>query len=555
MTGTLPGSIGNLNKLTSLILIGCGFSGPIPPSIGSLQSLVNLSLNSNNFMGEIPPTIGRLSNLYWLDLSDNKLNGSLPVSIGSTPGLDMLVGTEHFHLGSNQFSGPIPPKLFSSNMKLEHLLLENNQITGSIPSTLGLVKSLEILRLDRNYLNGLIPKNLNNLTSLQELYLSNNMFVGSLPDLTGLNLLSYLNMSNNLFDPTDVPSWLSSLMSLTSLAMDKTQIRGKLPDTLFSLSQLQTVSMKNNQINDTLNLGPNYNGQLQLINLENNNIKSIQGAGPNLKIILVGNPRCRDGGSADYCSIPQPSNPNDSVTQPNCTDPQCTSDKVSSPNCKCANPYTGTIFFRSPSFSNFGNFTTFSSLRDKLMSMFQYPGSPVDSITVTNPLRNLDNYLLLTLNFFPSGQDVFNRSEVSEITFILSNQYFEPPPGFGPYHFIGNEYQYFPARPHNPVSMGVIVGPAVGGIFLVLLLVIAVVYACRWKRKAETAVEENDAFTTWDINLNSSSVPRLKGARNFTFEELQRATNNFTETNVLGNGGYGKVYRGNLANGQLVVIK
>lgn len=85
MTGSLPSSMDNLQKLSSLILVGCGFSGAIPPSIGSLQRLVYLSLNSNNFIGGIPPSIGSLSKLYWLDLADNKLTGSLPVSDGSTP--------------------------------------------------------------------------------------------------------------------------------------------------------------------------------------------------------------------------------------------------------------------------------------------------------------------------------------------------------------------------------------------------------------------------------------------------------------------------------------
>ncbi|KAL0287285.1 UNVERIFIED_CONTAM: hypothetical protein Sradi_7127600, partial [Sesamum radiatum] len=169
MIGPLPSSIGNLQNLSSLILVGCGFSGPIPPSIGSLQQLVYLSLNLNKFVGEIPPSIGNLSNLFWLDLADNKLSGTIPVSKGSTPGLDMLVHAKHFHLGKNQLSGEIPSQLFSSKLNLIHLLLESNQLSGSIPSSLGLVQTLEVVRLDRNSLSGSVPENLNNLTSVQEL--------------------------------------------------------------------------------------------------------------------------------------------------------------------------------------------------------------------------------------------------------------------------------------------------------------------------------------------------------------------------------------------------
>ncbi|XP_028065357.1 probable leucine-rich repeat receptor-like protein kinase At5g49770 isoform X1 [Camellia sinensis] len=102
LTGTLPSLIGNLNQLTTLILIGCSFFGPIPDSIGSLQQLVFFivcrALNANNFSGPIPPSIGNLSNLSWLDLTENQLNGTIPVSSGSTTGLDMLVKARHLYV-------------------------------------------------------------------------------------------------------------------------------------------------------------------------------------------------------------------------------------------------------------------------------------------------------------------------------------------------------------------------------------------------------------------------------------------------------------------------
>ncbi|KAL8514166.1 hypothetical protein ACS0TY_013337 [Phlomoides rotata] len=96
MDGPLPPSIGDLKSLSSsLILVGCGFTGQIPPSIGSLTNLVYLSLNKNKFSGPIPPTFGLLSNLRWLDIADNQLSGSIPVSSNTTPGLDKLVNTRH----------------------------------------------------------------------------------------------------------------------------------------------------------------------------------------------------------------------------------------------------------------------------------------------------------------------------------------------------------------------------------------------------------------------------------------------------------------------------
>ncbi|KAG8364015.1 hypothetical protein BUALT_Bualt19G0082300 [Buddleja alternifolia] len=504
LTGPLPSAIGNLKNLSSLILVGCGFSGPIPPSIGSLQELT------------------------------------------------------YFHFGRNQLSGEIPSQLFSSNMTLIHLLLEHNQLTGSIPSTLGLVQNLEIVRLDRNSLSESVPRNLNNLTSVTGLFLSDNELTGPLPNLTGMNLLASVDMSNNAFDPTDFPPWFSSLQSLTLLIMDNTRIRGRLPVSLFSLFQLQTVSLKNNRINGTLDIGSTYSNQLQLIDLQNNFIDGFTNrASYNVhQIILVNNPICDEGGTENYCTIPQNTTSSYSTPPENCTPISCSSDRISSPTCKCAYPYTGILVFGAPLFSNFGNSTVFASLEQKLMHTFRSHCQPVDSVSLSNPMKNICNYLELNVQIFPSGHDFFNRTGITGIGFMLSN--FKPPHGFGPFNFIGNNYTYFAdltSGSRKSLNTGIIVGAAVGGSILILLLLLVGVYAFFQKRRAETAARKSDPFASWDRNTESGGIPQLKEARSFSFEELKRCTNNFSETNHVGTGGYGKVYRGTLPDGQLVAIK
>ncbi|EPS73565.1 hypothetical protein M569_01189, partial [Genlisea aurea] len=559
LTGPLPDKIGNLWKLRNLILVGCGFSGPIPSSIGSLQQLVFLSLNSNNFIGEIPNSIGLLSTLYWLDIADNKLSGSIPVSKESLPGLDLLFNTKHFHFGNNQLSGQIPPELFSSSMTLKHLLLENNQLVGTIPSTLGMVQTLEVVRLDQNSFSGYVPDNLNNLTSVRELYLANNMLNGPLPDLTGMDSLYYVDMSNNSFDPTDVPPWLSSLPFVTTLIMQNTQLQGQLPDYLFNLSQLQTVVMKNNRLNGTLNIGAAPSSQLRLVDLQNNFIDSfIQRPSYSFDIILVGNPICSVGSSEIYCTILQQSNSSSTSTQAdNCIPLPCASNMVSSPTCKCSYPYSGTMFFRAPSFSDFGNSTVFRSLRSKMVTNFQSSSLPVDSVSLSDPSKNIKKYLVLNVKIFPSGDVYFNRSGISGVGFMLSNQTFKPPPEFGPYYFLADGYTFFSGNffVNSKSSISIIIGAAAGGTALILLLLIAGFYIFHHKRRAETAIRKSDPFASWDPNTSSGGVPQLKGAKCFSFEELKRYTNNFCEMNDIGSGGYGKVYRGTLPNGQLIAIK
>lgn len=152
---------------------------------------------------------------------------------------------------------------------------------------------------------------------------------------------------------------------------------------------------------------------------------------------LISNPICRESDTtASYCDLPIDSNSSYSTPQNNCNpETTCTSDQVSSPNCKCSYPYTGTLTFRAPSFSNLGNSTIYTSLQSSMMVSFQSNHLPVDSLSLSQPTKNSDKYLEINLAVFPSGGERFNRSGISQIGFILSNQTYKPPHSFGPYFF------------------------------------------------------------------------------------------------------------------------
>ncbi|RZC53509.1 hypothetical protein C5167_012375 [Papaver somniferum] len=539
LTGPLQPSIGNLKKLTNLILVGCGFSGPIPSEIGYLPRLVFLSLNSNRFNGNIPPTIGSLSSLYWLDLADNQLSGSIPVSSGNTPGLDMLTHTKHFHFGKNQLSGVIPAQLFSANMNLIHVLFEDNQLTGSIPATLGLVKTLEVVRLDRNLLSGNVPTNLNKLIGVSELHLSNNDFVGPFPDLSGMLVLNSVDLSNNSFAVSDFPPYFSSLKSLTTLEAENTNLKGVLPPTLFTLPQLQTLNLKTNLFNGSLDIGSDFSDQLELVDLQNNSITGYieRGGYPN-ELRLMGNPVCGPSATAKFCQLAVHSSPPYSTPPNNCAPSLCPNGQNSSPNCQCSYPYSGTLFFRAPSFSDLENAAYYTSLQSSLQASFTTNKVPVDSISLSNPKKDADDYLEVSLQVFPSGKQSFSRSDIAKMGFMLSNQTFKPPKSFGPFFFIASQYAHFSesdsASGSKKMSLGIIVGASVGGFILLVLIFIGVYLFCK-KRRVKTDTERRNVSeprqsgaTSWDPTKSSDSFPQLKGP---------------------------KVYRGTLASGQLVAIK
>ncbi|KAI3762134.1 hypothetical protein L1987_52557 [Smallanthus sonchifolius] len=544
LSGSLNPQIGNLRKLTELYLVGCSFTGPIPDTIGNLQSLVFLSLNSNNFNGLIPASIGHLTNLYWLDLTGNKLTGSLPVSNGIKPGLDMLTNANHFHLGDNQLSGDIPPGIFNSNMTLIHL------------------------RLDRNSLIDKVPSNINNLINLQQMYLHNNELFGPIPNLTGMSHLNNIDLSNNSFEPSEIiPSWFSTLQELRTIKMHNTNLGGQLPAALFRIPQLQTVDLSDNRINGTLDISSNPSSQLQLVDLGNNRIVDFTQRdqySASIGLNLAGNTICKESnGRETFCSPPR--NNTASYSTPysnNCEPPSCDSDLVSSPDCQCSLPYTGLIVFKAPIFSSEENSTKYMiSLQDSLVAFFHKESLPVASVSLKNPKRNENDYLEIKFEIFPSGEQSFNPTEISRLGHSLTSSTFLPPEVFYfIYYFKPEPYNYtifqeISATKHKSSNAGFIVGLAVGCCVLVVLLVLAGMYTFRRKETVKRAPEHSQPFALWDPTSGSGDVPRLNGARSFTFEELQKYTNNFSEINHIGRGGYGMVYKGSLPNGQLIAIK
>ncbi|KAL9364642.1 hypothetical protein Peur_042515 [Populus x canadensis] len=225
VTGSLTPRLGDLKNLKILILAGCGFSGSIPDELGNLAELSFLALNSNILSGRIPASLGKLSKLYWLDLAENQLTGTIPISKNSSPGLEQLLNAKHFHFNRNQLSGFIPRELFSSDMMLIHVLFDGNRLEGEIPSTLGLVKTLEVLNL------------------------ANNKLTGPFPDLTKMDSLSYVDLSppckspshQKCIDKKPIDCFLIWKFPLWCRVIENGPLQGTLTPKVFSFPNIQRV--------------------------------------------------------------------------------------------------------------------------------------------------------------------------------------------------------------------------------------------------------------------------------------------------------------------------
>ena len=150
------------------------------------------------------------------------------------------------------------------------------------------------------------------------------------------------------------------------------------------------------------------------------------------------------GNLNSYCIVSL-SNASYSTQKVNCEPVPCSSDQISSPYCRCAYPYTGTLFFETLSFSDLGNNTYYNILKESLMDSFHSNQLPVDSISLTlsNPIKASSEYLEVKLKVFPYGQFSFNLTGISSIGFMLSNQTFKPHPLFGPFYFISDKYEKY----------------------------------------------------------------------------------------------------------------
>ncbi|KAF2545435.1 hypothetical protein F2Q70_00023918 [Brassica cretica] len=105
-------------------------------SEGPRIRIVALNLTNMGLSGSLAPEVARLTALSSIWLGNNSLSGSIP-DFGS---LKLL---ESVHLEDNRFSGPFP-SFFGGMPRLRELFLQNNNLTGQVPSNLLQKPGLEL---------------------------------------------------------------------------------------------------------------------------------------------------------------------------------------------------------------------------------------------------------------------------------------------------------------------------------------------------------------------------------------------------------------------------
>lgn len=178
-------------------------------------------------------------------LDQNNLSGSLPSDLGN------LTYVSHIYLHGNQLTGSIPSELGNLS-NLNFLLLALNQLSGSIPPELGNLTNLIQLKLHTNQLSGSIPPELGNLTNLLYFELGNNQLSGSIPaELGNLTNVSFFELYANQLSGS-IPSELGNLTNLGYLALNINQLTGSIPSELGNLTNLRNLDLFTNQLTGSI---------------------------------------------------------------------------------------------------------------------------------------------------------------------------------------------------------------------------------------------------------------------------------------------------------------
>ncbi|XP_078152604.1 uncharacterized protein LOC144547786 [Carex rostrata] len=274
-----PEFISAFRNLKYLNLSNTGLSGMIHPQLGNLSKLLYFDLGQDYYFSDFIWSVdiwwlSNMRSLKYIDMSGVDFNNSnnWVQSLNKLSSLEVLVLSDNnltqipntlilvnftslrvLHLSDQNFNTTIPNWMGSLH-SLNVLILENCNLVGPYPATLGNLTNLVQLNLRFNYqnLNGTIPTDIGNLTNLVRLDLSYNNLNGTIPtDIGNLTNLIQLDLSGNKLNGT-IRTNIVNLTNLGLLDLSYNNLNGKIPTDIGNLTNLVTLDLSYNSLTGLL---------------------------------------------------------------------------------------------------------------------------------------------------------------------------------------------------------------------------------------------------------------------------------------------------------------
>ncbi|GMP67973.1 hypothetical protein CsSME_00027756 [Camellia sinensis var. sinensis] len=529
--GLIPEEIGELPNVRKLTLAINNLMGAIPTSIFNISSLQGLSLAGNNLSNNLPSSIGLwLPNLSFLYLGGNNLNGIIPESISNASKLITL------DLGSNAFMGSIPKSLGNLRLLQFLYLQENNLMSGSSSSSLELsfltslvnCKHLQRLRISSNPLDGILPTTIGNLSASLEKFASDSCGIkGNIPSEIGnISNLAFLNLQQNGLTGF-IPSTIKALGKLQILDLSNNKLYGFIPDDICQLKNMGDLRLNQNEL---FGLIPECLGNITSLRYLHLNSNKLTFVIPT-----------RLGNLKDILEINLSSNSLNGNLPP-----QLGSFKVITLIDFSMNQFTGKI----PStIIGLQNLVTLSLAHNKLQ------GSIPDSFGSMVSLEFLDLSYNDLSDVIPKSLATLSHLSYLNVSF---NKLRGQIPNGGPFanftiqSFMSNEalcgapkFQVLPCHTSSfhhlrekRVALALYILLPIASILLATTFVFLFI-KCRRRNKTPSNVDL----------LPTITPPRI------TYQQLFRATNGFNESNLLGMGSFGSVYKAILEDTTVLALK
>ncbi|KAM3747298.1 hypothetical protein ACB098_05G024700 [Castanea mollissima] len=216
--------------------------GPNFPSwLQSQRSLGFLDMSTSGISSKAPSWFWNwTSNVEAIDLSDNHIEGDLS---------NIFLNSTAINLRSNHFKGRFP--LLSENVKV--LNIANNSYSGPISTFLcqKVIRKYKLVVLDasNNLLSGELSHWSNSLTvNLQSLRLQNNNISGDIPSsFKNCSNFGLIDIGNNHLTGI-IPPWIGEMTNLLVLRLRSNEFKGHIPPQICQLSSLRVLDLADNSL-------------------------------------------------------------------------------------------------------------------------------------------------------------------------------------------------------------------------------------------------------------------------------------------------------------------